>query len=547
MNKKTIIAILIVFTGVALALHLFKMHSVPPGFNADEAAYGYNAYSLLQTGKDEYGIPFPLRLISFGDYKLPGYSYLLMPFIALFGLSPWVVRLPALLAALGLIWVVYALAVSLTKNKYIGLIAAGLVALSPGIHILARHAHETIPATFLVLFALWCISRLIDKPKHTLLYAAGAAITLLGSMYLYHSARVYAVGLFVALCFVLWKNKTQWQVWLVTGIIFIAGFIPSLIADTTMPPARIATLFIGNSEGITLLHNELKTEFAHSPFSLRFFVLGWEILRRYVSYFSPEFLIYNGDQNPRFGYASMSILSLSTFIFILTGFFALFSRTIKNKMLYLLLYALCIAPIPAALTWQEFSLNRAYLLIPLLLIVAAMGISYLWNKRGSAWKFAVIILLCAELLFTARTWEFYFYHYPMRAIVIRSWEAGFQQLAAYMQQNKNSYKKIIVAAKDGQPYMHLLFWDKVPPNEFQGKAARTGADQYGFTQVTGFGPYIFNDALPNRLNKNEKVLLVLSDSQAKTFTSPKGITAREVQRITKGTETLFVLYELSAT
>src|SRR3989338_7362706 len=92
MSKKTFL-ILLVISLFALFLNVYEKSTVPPSFNADEAAFGYNVYSLSQTGKDEYGNFLPLRLKSFGDYKMPLYSYLSIPFVGLFGLSENSVRM----------------------------------------------------------------------------------------------------------------------------------------------------------------------------------------------------------------------------------------------------------------------------------------------------------------------------------------------------------------------------------------------------------------------------------------------------------------------
>lgn len=83
---------------LAAFLRLYKISEVPPGVNRDEASIGYTAYSLMQTGKDEYGKPFPLSFQSFGDWKLPLYIYATIPFIKLFGLNELAVRLPSALA-----------------------------------------------------------------------------------------------------------------------------------------------------------------------------------------------------------------------------------------------------------------------------------------------------------------------------------------------------------------------------------------------------------------------------------------------------------------
>ena len=56
MKFKSLLLIII----LASLLRIWNLNNFPVGFNADEAAIGYNAYSLLQTGKDEYGSSFPL-------------------------------------------------------------------------------------------------------------------------------------------------------------------------------------------------------------------------------------------------------------------------------------------------------------------------------------------------------------------------------------------------------------------------------------------------------------------------------------------------------
>ena len=51
--KKHLPIILIII--LASVLRLYGISRFPAGLNADEASLGYNAYSLLQTGRDEHG------------------------------------------------------------------------------------------------------------------------------------------------------------------------------------------------------------------------------------------------------------------------------------------------------------------------------------------------------------------------------------------------------------------------------------------------------------------------------------------------------------
>ena len=83
---------LILITLLAGLLRFWDLGSMPPSANWDEISHGYNAYSLLQTGQDEWGRSFPLIFRAFGDYKLPLYIYLTVIPVFLFGLNVFAVR-----------------------------------------------------------------------------------------------------------------------------------------------------------------------------------------------------------------------------------------------------------------------------------------------------------------------------------------------------------------------------------------------------------------------------------------------------------------------
>src|SRR5258708_252135 len=82
MHKK----VLLLFIGIifiATLLRLWQLGNMPPSPDWDEVALGYNSYSILHTGKDEFGKLFPVVLRSFDDYKPALYAYLAIPTVAL--------------------------------------------------------------------------------------------------------------------------------------------------------------------------------------------------------------------------------------------------------------------------------------------------------------------------------------------------------------------------------------------------------------------------------------------------------------------------------
>ena len=78
MSKKLLLLLILL---LSLFLRFYRLGEFPATLYGDEQAFAWNAYNILKTGKDEYGIPHPLQFRSFNDYKAPIPVYLLVPFI----------------------------------------------------------------------------------------------------------------------------------------------------------------------------------------------------------------------------------------------------------------------------------------------------------------------------------------------------------------------------------------------------------------------------------------------------------------------------------
>src|SRR5512138_2320805 len=119
---KRLVITLLVGTVVILAflLRINRVTHDPPSLNWDETAIAYNAYSILKTGKDEWGVRFPIHFRSYGEYKLPVQIYASIPGIAIFGLNELGVRItPVIYGTLTALFL-YFLGRKLSKNKWIG-------------------------------------------------------------------------------------------------------------------------------------------------------------------------------------------------------------------------------------------------------------------------------------------------------------------------------------------------------------------------------------------------------------------------------------------
>jgi len=179
MIKNKIIFIILL---LAIVIRFYDINQLP-SLNPDEAALGYNAYSLLLTGKDEHGASWPLHFKSFGDFKPGGYVYLAMPFIKVLGLTPFAVRLPNLILSVLTILILYKLVSLLSSSKALGLYSAMVLTLSPWHIHFSRGAWESSAALFFILLGIYWFYQ--KKFNYFLL-------PFIASLYIYHSARIIA-------------------------------------------------------------------------------------------------------------------------------------------------------------------------------------------------------------------------------------------------------------------------------------------------------------------------------------------------------------------
>lgn len=143
MNKKTLIVLLIIIMFAGF-LRVFQLTTYPEGFHQDEAAFGYNAYSILKTGRDEYGKFIPLILKSFGDNKLALFSYWIIPFIIVFGLTEFAVRFATVFAGILTIILTFLLVKKYTGSSKLSLLTAFILGISPWHIVFSRSASEVM-------------------------------------------------------------------------------------------------------------------------------------------------------------------------------------------------------------------------------------------------------------------------------------------------------------------------------------------------------------------------------------------------------------------
>lgn len=137
---------------IGFAARLIALGEYPAGFNQDEASAAYDAYSILKTGYDRNGQFLPVHLIAWGSGQNALYSYLSMPFLAVFGLDVWAFRLPMALVGCLSLFAFWRLLLVMTERKT-ALAGLALLAVCPWHIMKSRWALESNLFPDLILFA----------------------------------------------------------------------------------------------------------------------------------------------------------------------------------------------------------------------------------------------------------------------------------------------------------------------------------------------------------------------------------------------------------
>ena len=169
-------AVVIVSLAAGILIRTIALDAVPPGLHHDEACNGYDAYSLMLTGRDHHGNFMPIAIEAFGDYRPPLFDYSLVPLIAAFGLKPSVVRLGAAL------WGIVDLAAAVGLAGLIAgwpaaAAAAMFGALSPWQIAFSRFGQEAITGSATVTLAMLCFFGWLGRRKTVYLMASATPIS----------------------------------------------------------------------------------------------------------------------------------------------------------------------------------------------------------------------------------------------------------------------------------------------------------------------------------------------------------------------------------
>lgn len=471
-KKYRIHLILLCLTLIALVLRLYGVNHTPPSFNWDEASHGYNAFSLLQTGHDEWGNRLPLLFRAFGDFKLPVYIYLTTIPVYLLGLTPLAVRLVSIIAGALAIPLIYFLACEFFPKKKIlffkkklspGLMAAALLTFTPWHFFLSRPALEANLALTFIMAAMLFLHKGLKKPSFYFLSALFFGL----SLHTYNSARVFIPLILLAFFFIYRQRlKFNWQHLLPALLltIFVLPMAYQFISGSgiaryqklsILSPANV--FIIGEARGNSSLPPLVARLIHNRPV---FFVS--HLVGNYLSYFSLGFFTQTNGPQAQFSIPGEHLLTISGYALAAIGLYYLIS-SLKHKRFQLLLAWLLLAPIPASLTADPPQAIRPLIMIPVLILLMVLALNKLISPVLSSRQrtISLSIIFAVYLFCFASYFKNYFTAY--RDQFSQSWQYGYSQLYQYLDEHDPTVDKVFVTKRYGEPHIFYAFHHQIDP------------------------------------------------------------------------------------
>jgi len=469
LNWKLALILIII---LAAFLRLWQLGNIPAGIPDDEAAYIYNAYSIWHTGKDILGNFMPLSFNAHSSMS-PVPVYLIAPFVGMLGVNAFSGRLPAALASIGSVFLLFLLIETILKNRRVALFSALLLAISPWALQIGRGAIlDTDFAFFFLLLGMYIFIAKIDS--HKFLWSL---VPFAIGFYSYHATKVYFVFLIPVLIVFFRKellNKKKETVFFLLGcFLIVVSFLVIIIPQKVTRQDNVSLLNDPNAAVEVNWERRYNTApwILREIFSNKPLYYLKAIRENYLKAFSPEYLFLSGEGGN--GSAIVNIyyrgeLYIIELPLLLLGIYVLFKDKKKFNRNFLLTLLL-ISPLPSTFTIDRNFVDRDIMMLPILLTIIACGLTYLLErialyKNIYRYIFISIFVLVYLFLFTGYLYQYY---YRWTVYGAEAWGTSNMDLVKFVAQSRGQYKDVYVSSAYTNFLMQYAIFERLDPRILQ--------------------------------------------------------------------------------
>ncbi len=516
-------------------LHLYRLEEIPPGIDNDETEKAYDAFSILRTGKDQWGKDYPIIFKGYGDYRLEAYTYLIVPSIAMFGLTTFAVRFPAVLFALGSVLGVYLLGKILFNSKA-GLISSFLLAFSPWFFGMTRVGIEAPLATFFMIYGTFFFLR--GLKNNNWFFPSAIFFPLMFYGYLAH--RIIGIFFIIGLILLYRKYIIFWN-WktIFASILFLCVLFPLVrVFVYGHGSTRINQVIFTQDIGVMNRTNEQRAacqkelnplicKAIHNK-TLDFTLV---FIQNYFSHYLPTTLFITGMDSTLFVMPPMGLFLLAELPIFMVGLYHIVKS--KKRAGMLCLFWLGISAIPDSFTGVGHY-SRYFIIFPSVQLISGLGATKLrQHLKWVLWLFFLLALAGIIVMLSK-----YFGSY--RVLYSKRSHYEYRPLFSRLFSMENKYENIYIsrAQYDTKQYTFYLFFTQYDPSLYQKKY---GVDieeaPDGWVAVKRIGKWHFVDSLPDGSLIPDSSLIVGGADEFKS----KGLKNVEKTKNLDGTDAFYLV------
>lgn len=467
-NNKNRLCVSILFL-IGFLSRIIFLDLLPGGINQDEASAGYDAYAIMKYGIDRNGFTYPVHLVSWGSGQNALYSYLLIPFLFIFGNNEISLRLPMAIIGCLSLYLLY----KLLNNKFdkkTAVIGLFFLTICPWHIMKSRWALESNLFPDLVFFGVFFLINYLSNKK---IYNLIISSLILGiSAYSYGTSYFFLFFFVIIILIYLVINKK---------IILKHAFLClSIVGIICIPIILFLYINLFDKESINILCfsipklNVNRFQSVTNIYSSSFFESAKENFK------SGLYLLFNQNDNlpwnsiPYFG-----TIYLFSIPFTIIG---VFHKNRNNKEFIWICRIWLIVSI-AMLTIIKPNINRINIMLFPILIFTILGLVDLFVLSKKYEKILLSLYTVSYLLFIS------YYSTTWNEKLKTNFFYGLKE-AILLTENIDEKQEIYITSKVNMPYIFVLYYTEYNVNDYIESVEyyNEGSD---FEKVKSFSNYNF--------------------------------------------------------
>ncbi len=488
-----ILVMLIILIG--FLIRIVGIDKIPNALNADEASAGYEAFSILNYKMDKNGKVLPAFLQAWGSGQNALLTYLIIPFIKIFGLNILTVRLPMAIISICSLIIMYKLLKIITTKKtaLVGLI---FFTICPWHIMKSRWGLESNLFPDLVLIAIYFLIKGLEENKRWIYYLSFVIFGL--TAYSYGTSYFFLPIFLIPILVLLIRKKKitiKRAILSITTVIIIS--LPIILYvlinifdlnEIRLPFLTIPKLQINRFEKITTIYSN------------NFLV---NMIKNFIE--SLKVVILQTDKLPWNTLNEYGIIYMFSGIFTIIGLLFSFVKNNKQPKYFFIFNTWFITSL-LLMFIVEPNINRLNILMIPIIYYTILGISIVLEDKSKIIKYIILLAYLVSFITFLTT------YIKKDSSKYLTFENGLEEPIKYLNELKE--KEIYVTNKIKEPYIYVLFYTKYNTKEFINTVKYDNPNKE-FRQVLEFGKYHFKNI--EKLEKNKNIVYLIKKEDEKLY------------------------------